>query len=62
MKIVRTSNYDLESVSEVLVAENINNAYGIFLRDQLNHRYSGEHAPDFFKLVDDDYVLYKFEP
>lgn len=62
MKIVCKSNYDLESVSDRLVAENVNEHYGKFLVEQLNNRYSGDQSPDFFKLVDDDYVLYKFEP
>lgn len=62
MKIVCSSNFDLESVSDRLIAENVLEYYGKFLVEQLNAKYSGNESPNYYKLVEDDYVLYQFEP
>ena len=58
MKIVRIDNFNRDTVSDVLVCENVNEYYGKFLVEALNNKYSGDYSEDFFRLVEDDYVLY----
>jgi len=62
MKIIKTDNFDRDCISDVLIAENVNEYYGKFITGVLNKKYSGEHSPDFYRLVQDDYKLYKWEP
>ncbi len=60
-KIIGKSNFDLESVNDILIADNLNEYYGKyilkFLRDIM-------HDGDTYypKLVDQDYELYEREP
>jgi hypothetical protein len=61
MKIIRVDNFDREDISDVLVAENVHEYYGKRLVAFLNEEFSGEHSPDYYRLVEDDHVLYKFE-
>lgn len=61
MKIVATDNYDRETVSEWVVADNISNEYfGNIMVNALNERQGDPNW--FMKLVPDDYELYKFNP
>jgi len=62
MKIIRTDNFNREKRSDLLIAENVHKYFGEFLTKELNNRYSGETSPDYFRLVPDDYKLYKWEP
>lgn len=61
MKIIGISNHDLDNVSDILIADNVNKYYGNkiiqYLQDATtdNDRY-------YPKLVDDDYELYKWMP
>lgn len=62
MKIVGTSNFDNETVNDFLAADNIpNELYGQIMVDSLNSKF-GEDSTYYFKLVDDDYVLHRWEP
>jgi hypothetical protein len=61
MKIICVDNFARDTVNDTLVCENVNEYYGKFLVNQLNDKLSGDHSPDFYKLVDDNYVLYKYE-
>lgn len=61
MKIIDVDNFDRENVDDVLVCENINEHYGKMVVNILNERYSSDHSSSFFRLVEDDYKLYKFE-
>jgi hypothetical protein len=61
MKIIGISNFDLESVNDVLICENVNRYYGEIIVTTLNNR-AGPNAQYYYKLKDDDYELYKFEP
>jgi len=60
-KIIGVSNFDLENVSDVLIADNLNGYYGKkiekFLIDSMD-----ENDTYFPKLVDQDHKLYEFEP
>jgi len=62
MKIIKVSNYDNESQSDVLVADNVNEHYGKFLVEALIKEFSSNVSPDYFRLVPDDYKLYEFKP
>ena len=62
MKIIRVSNFNNESVSDVLIAENVHHFYIKNIVYILNEMYSGNVAPDYFRAVEDDYKLYIFEP
>ena len=61
MKIICKSNYDLEYVDDSLVCDNVNLYHGLKLEEFLNEKLGGTHSPDFYMLVEDDYILYKFE-
>jgi len=58
MKIIRVDNFDRTNVDDVLVCENINEYYGMFIVEFLNKKFSGDFDPDYFELVEDDRMLY----
>ncbi|HAX18416.1 MAG TPA: hypothetical protein DCY00_07475 [Actinobacteria bacterium] len=62
MKIIGHSNFDLETVNEILIAENINPEYANGIVDYMNETFSSSSADYYFFLVEDDRELYKFEP
>ena len=61
MKIVATSNYNLDDYSEYVIAEGLNNYYGKLICDFLQ---SQVHETDsaWSVLKEDDYVLFVWEP
>ena len=61
MKIICIDNYDREIYDDIVIAENVHDGYGQMLVDELNNS-SKRRDKDWFKLVDDDYKLFKFEP
>ena len=61
MKIIAVDNYDRETVSDFLVCENINASKGKLVVDFLNRHY-GEPSDYYYRLVPDEYKLYKYEP
>lgn len=61
MKIVCVDNYDRESISDELICENIDKHYGKDIVEYLNRKH-GDESPHFFRLVEDDYKLYEFQP
>jgi len=62
MKIIRVSNFDKESVDDLLVSDNANERYTADIVQFLNTVFSGDESDYYFKKVEDDYVLHKFEP
>lgn len=62
MKIICTDNFGRETVNDRLVCENVNEFYGSKIVEFLNERYSGDYSSDFYRLVNDDYRLYVWEP
>lgn len=62
MKIIAKDNFDRETVSENLVAENVSQFYAPIIVRFLNEKFSGMDAPHFFAVEPDDYKLYKWEP
>ncbi len=61
MKIICKDNFDRETVSDFLVAENVHSHIGNRIVTLLNQA-EGETSPNHFVLVPDDYKLYKWEP
>ena len=63
MKVIKTDNFDREFISDTLVADNVPEFYVLFIVECLNKKFCDyDDSPDFFKAVEDNYVLYKFEP
>lgn len=62
MKIIKVDNFNRETISDVLIADNVQNSYASVITEFLNKKYGGNDLPDFFRAVEDDYKLYKFEP
>jgi hypothetical protein len=62
MKIIGSSNYDKETVNDILVADHITDERdGKIMTDALNANASN-YSHYFYSLMPDDYVLYKWEP
>jgi hypothetical protein len=61
MKLIWTDNFNRETVSEHLVADHVREAEKLILLNALRATCSA-NGPDWYKLVEDDYELYKFEP
>lgn len=59
MKIVGVSNFDNDSVSDVLICRKVKEGYEKGIVDFLNNR--SEDQTYFFKSVADNYQLYKRE-
>lgn len=64
MKIIDTDNFGGDYPNEKVMAEKVfNKIVGQAMVDGLNTALSGEYAPRFYKLVEDDYILKGgFEP
>ena len=58
MKIIKVDNFGCESVSDILIAENVHKAYAKDIELALNANFSGSCSPDYFRSVDDDYTLF----
>ncbi|KEK23883.1 hypothetical protein BAGA_05425 [Bacillus gaemokensis] len=61
MKIICVDNFDRDTHDDKLVCESIDKYYGEVVVNSLNDKLSGEHSDSYFKLVEDDYKLYKYE-
>jgi len=57
MKIIGKSNFDLETVSDILIAENVNPAYETQIMESLKNN-THEYDTYFPFLVEDNYKLY----
>jgi len=60
MKIIGKSNFDLDNVSDILICENVNQTWGIFIIKAIRE-ITGEYDTYYPMLVEDDYKLYKWE-
>jgi hypothetical protein len=62
-KIIRTSNFCLDDVSDALVCDNITvENYGKCIVSALNDKYSGDFAKYHFYLADSSKDLYIYNP
>jgi len=62
MKIIKKDNFDRESVSDVLIAENVDVQWADMIVEALNNKLSGMYAEAFFAVKPDNYELYKYDP
>lgn len=62
MKIICCDNYGRENVSDTLVAKNISEYYGRIVVEALNKEIDDSYSDCYFKLVEDDYKLYTYNP
>jgi len=62
VKIVRVDNYDRETRSERLVAENIRNDREAKIMLQALREDPEREDQDWFSVKPDEYVLYVFDP
>jgi len=62
LKIIKVDNFNRESVSDSVVCENVQVYMGKHIVEFLNEKFSGNESSDFFRLVENDYKLYTFEP
>jgi len=58
MKVVRTSNYNIESEAERLIAENISEVDAIAMRDKLRNDPK-RSSFDWFEVKPDSYRLWR---
>ena len=58
LKIIAVDNFDRESVADKLIAENVSEYWGKRIVDALNEKLH-EDSLYYFKLVPDDYVLWR---
>lgn len=62
MKIIRRSNFDIESVSDLLIAEKVHYLFVDELVNHLNDMNSGPSSAYIFYSKPDDYQLYIYNP
>lgn len=62
MKIVAVDNYNRDSVSDVLVAENVPAAWADALVNAWQEQHKNCHSDRWLMVKPDDYRLYEFKP
>lgn len=62
MKIICKDNFDRETRSDEVIAENVHEFYAQFIADSLNDRFSGPNSDSFFRAEPDDYKPYTYKP
>lgn len=61
MKIIAVDNFNRETHDDKLICENVNTYYAKIIVEFLNNKISGDYSDEYFKVVEDDYTLYKYE-
>ncbi|MED3440285.1 hypothetical protein P4393_12540 [Bacillus subtilis] len=61
MKVIAVDNFNRETVDDILVCENVNEYHGNMIVEMLNKRLSSRHSLTYYRLVEDNYTLHKFE-
>jgi len=56
MKIIMIDNFNRDSVSDVLICENMHPKFAFIIKDLLDKNYTDKDW--FFKLVENDYKLH----
>jgi len=59
MKIICVDNFNRESITDDLVCTNVSEYYGEYIVDFLNKKFGGDNSFNFYRLVNDDYKLWK---
>lgn len=58
MKIISVDNFNRENVADILIAENVKESWGNHIVKLLNDK-EHDDSPYFFRLVKDDYKLWR---
>ena len=62
MKIIAKSNFDDESFSEYTICEKLSDHWADIIWSYISDKYTTASSEEYFKIVPDDYELYKFDP
>ena len=63
MKIIGRDNLDREYINDILICEDLTEQRATFIVRALNIVYcKSENSPTYYKAVEDDYKLRKFQP
>lgn len=62
MKIIQKDNFDRDTQSENVIAENVSEYFAKLICELLNERISGPNANSFYKAEPDTYKPYEYEP
>lgn len=62
MIILKKDNFDRETISDKVIAVNVDLLWANLIVDLLNKTYSGEESTDFFIVKPDDHKPYIYEP
>lgn len=61
MKVIRASNFNDEMYSESFVTERVSETEATIIKRSLNSEASYDTCEVYYRIVKDDYKLYKFE-
>jgi len=61
MKLIKVDNYNRETFNDILIAEKINEEYTEKIAELFNENPNNPEC-DWYRVVEDDYKLYRFEP
>jgi len=61
MKVIGKSNFDNETVDDILIDVNLTKENAEQIANNMNEDCA-ENSKYYYKAVEDDYVLYRFEP
>ena len=59
MKIICVDNFNRENMADELVCENVNEYYREHIVDFLNKKFGGDDSFNYYRLVEDDYKLWR---
>ena len=62
VKIIAASNFDIDTVDDELIADNVDERYAVLIADALNQKYSSGRSMMWFRVVPTDYNLHVFKP
>ena len=61
MKVIAVDNFNSESVSDILIAENLTLEQAVYIVNARNSG-GGNYTSWYYRAVEDDYKLYVFQP
>ncbi len=59
MKVIRTDSFNRESQAEKIIKDNLSTEEAKSLCDELIAKRQGENDPNWYKVADDDYRLWR---
>jgi diketogulonate reductase-like aldo/keto reductase len=60
VKIVGVSNFNIDTVDDILIAGDVDPQYADFLAKKMNEGFSRDDSTYWYKVVPDDYELYRY--